>query len=106
MADLNGNIQKSINLIKRHYQRHSERINELGGEQNFSLQGFIHFYKVLLLREIQQIFDLNDDEFASLTITRKFQSKIMHLLDKVIMQLANKALDARLYPSKLSIQRP
>lgn len=38
------------------------------------------------------------DEFSSLTQTGKFQSEIINLLDKVIMLLANKALDARLYP--------
>ncbi|MCL1051952.1 hypothetical protein L2755_20345 [Shewanella abyssi] len=98
MADLSVSFQRSINLIERHFHRHSERINELGKEQDFSLEYFIHFYKVLLMEEIQQIFEMDDDEFASLVQTRAFQSKIINLLEKVIMMLANKALDVRLYP--------
>jgi hypothetical protein len=50
------------------------------------------------MNEIQHIFEMDDDEFSSLTQTREFQSKIINLLDRVIYQLANKALDARLHP--------
>lgn len=99
MADLSVSFQRSISLIERHFQRHSERINELGQNQDFSLSFFIEFYRNLV-EEIQQIFDMDDDEFGSLTQTREFQSKILNLLDKVIMLLANKAYDARLYPPK------
>ncbi|WP_028765501.1 hypothetical protein [Shewanella colwelliana] len=100
MADLSVSFQRSINLIERHFHRHSERINELGKEQDFTLEYFIHFYKVLLMEEIQQVFNMNDEDFDSLTQTQRFQSKIINLLDKVIMMLANKALDMRLYPTK------
>ena len=100
MTDLSNSFQRSINLIEMHYKRHSERINELGKDQDFSLEYFIHFYKVILIEEVQHIFDMDDNEFSSLVKTRKFQSKIINLLEKVIMILANKALDARLYPPK------
>ncbi|WP_299805902.1 hypothetical protein [uncultured Shewanella sp.] len=58
------------------------------------------------MEEIQQIFEMDDSEFSSLSKTRKFQSKIIDLLDKVIMQLANKAYDAKLYPPIPTSRKP
>jgi len=106
MADLSVSFQRSINLIERHFQRHSERINELGKDQTLSLEYFIHHYKYIIIKEIQQLFDMDDDDFTSLTQTREFQSKIINLLDKVIMMLANKAYEARLYPPKSTRHKP
>ncbi|MCU8037329.1 hypothetical protein L5M37_02295 [Shewanella sp. SM69] len=106
MANLNVSFQRSINLIERHYKCHSKKINERGKEQTFSLEYFIHFYKILLIEEIRLIFDMDVDEFSSLTQTGKFQSEIINLLDKVIMLLANKALDARLYPPLRTYHKP
>ncbi|MGI2201613.1 hypothetical protein [Shewanella baltica] len=106
MTDLSVKFNKSINLIIRHYQRHSERINQLNREQNFSIEYFIHFYRVLLMKEIQLIFDMDDSEFSLLAQTTEFQSKIIALLDKTIMILANNALDARLYPPKQTSHKP
>lgn len=104
--EINLKFKEAEDLIDRHYKRHVERIQHGEQQSYFSLNFFLHHYQIVLMKQIQGIFNIDDEAFEKLTNTAKFYSCITKKLQAIIVRLANMALDAQLYPVKPARKSP
>lgn len=105
--DLGNKIDQAKSLIDHFYSIHSEQINHHDSNINFDLIYFIHFYHIILMKKIQNIFNLSDEKFEKLQLNPAFQISIIKYIDAVIIKLANKALVQSLYfPRRTTYRKP
>ncbi|WP_298441421.1 hypothetical protein [uncultured Ferrimonas sp.] len=98
--DLNLKAIEAKELINSNFTTHAKRIYHHGKDNPFDFTYFYNFYRVELMKKIQEIFKLSDDEFDKLMQVPYFQREILQKIDAAILQLANLAVDARLYTPK------
>lgn len=103
--DLGNKIEQAKSLIDHFYSIHSEQINHHDSNVNFDLIYFIHFYHITLMKKIKNIFNLSDEKFEKLQLNPVFQNSIIKYIDAVVIKLANKALDQRLYSPRKKTYR-
>ena len=107
IMDLENKIEQAKRLIDHFYSIHSEQINHHDSNINFDLIYFIHFYHIILMKKIKNIFNLSDEQFEKLQVNPAFQNSIIKYIDAVVIKLANKALDQRLYsPRRKTSRKP
>lgn len=59
------------------------------------------------MKKIKNIFNLSDEQFEKLQLNPAFQNNIIKYIDAVVIKLANKALDQRLYyPRRKTSRKP
>jgi len=103
--DLKSKIIQARDLISKHYTIHCEQINHHGSDNIFDLTYFIHFYRTELMKQIQALFDITDEQFEKLQKHSVFENKIIKYIDAIVVKLANMALDQRLYPPRTKTRR-